>query len=397
VFFTASEEIQNASLVCISPHDLIREASARISVAAAPGVGSADDLAYNSPVAFGGEFDAKTHVFSAKIADLTKTASPQTVMLIDEVVTPEIFIPAPLRSDVAHAVMGETGTIFELRLRPLDKERMYALRLILEPQRLLGVSQQRPIESRLLTPPGVWSVDLHMICPRTCFFDAVQLLQTTRRLREFAETAAAAENIICDPELRVLGSDYVRIVLVLPPRADLRREHSIGCIVPLGPTALPSGQLVHQWVGGTKRFWVDDVESVARAVWNYLSTWARAEPKSKEAISTALGASHQNCSIVVDSLAEHGAIELADTDRRLYTAKQLSDRTLASITESISRDNKVKNRFEWTGYRVQYQVSYGFLRPRDKARMIWSKLVPYIALFLAILGLILSLIAFLGR
>jgi len=392
VFFTPLEDMDHSRVVCISPHDL-GDTSASIKVDPAPGAGSGDDRAYESPIGFGRTFNPETRVLSVRVVDVTKPHDPQTVTVSGQVVVPEISIPSGLRSEAGRAVMEEVGTIFEWSVGPLYRKETYALRLVLEPRRLLGVSARRPVEP--IT--GLWSADMHLACPQLCFFDVRRLLDVARKVTEFAATAAQAEAIICDHRLRVVNPDHARIVLVLPPKAELRRERTMGCIVALGASWLATGQLACEWFGGRERFWSDDPEFMARAILQYLLSWAIQQPKSKEQITTALAVSHGNCSLIVDSLVKHGAVEVADRDRGLFVAKCLPPDKSARVTELISRDEKVIRDFEWVGYRIDYEISYVFLRHQDMARMMQSRLLSYIAVFLAILSMVLSLVALFSR
>jgi len=398
LFFTPSSDWDNARFICISPHALIQDNKLLVSAVPAPGAGSQENGVYDSPVGFGREFCPDTQVFSAKIQDLKNLNNPSIFEISGRVIVPEISLPASIENDPsAIEVMSKCGTIFELRLPQLKANVSYAMRLVLKPFELLGLSSPRNLDEYELKSINVrWRQNASISSTEHCWSDYWRLLEKTKQTYSpFAASAATIQAIIADPTLTMTRAKRIRVLLVLPPGCDLYRERAIGTILPLGPVNTPDSRSFYEYYGGIERFWVDDIESLGRGIWSYLRQWAGTEPKTKEQITTTLGVQHDNCCLIVDAMLTKEVVGLVDLKRGLYKACDVSEEKLNRALEDIATDHKVINKFSWAGYIIQFRVEYTYLSRKDKWRLYWQKIMPILAFWLALAGVILALLALL--
>jgi len=395
VFFTPWADWTDIRFICISPHVLIKDNRLCVSVVAAPGAGGIDDNVYDNPIGFGRKFSVGDPAFSVRICDVRNPANPQIIEVAGKVITPEIRIPSQISNDdSAIEVMSHCGTVFELCLPPLKANTTYSMRLVVEPVELLGLSHPRNLEEFDLKSVKInWKQDASITCPKNCLFDYKKLLEQVKKFPEVATAAGAIEAIVSNRELMIIRVKRSRIVLVLPPGCDLYREKTIGCILPVVSATTQDSRFFSEYYGGTEKYFADDIESLGTGIWEYLQQWAKNDPKTKEFITTALGAQHNNCSLLVDCMAKKNLIELVDPQRGLYKARDVSSQVLAIALKDIATDPEISAKFIWAGYRIQFAIQYVYLSKSDRLKFLWIKIKFRLAFWLAVLGIVLSVIA----
>ena len=400
IFFTPSVDIQDLRLLCISPHNLVHEQKGLcVKSSPTPGAGGPDDCVYDRSVGYGTSFEPTNRKFCVKLPDFARTRSPSTIKFCGEVVMPDLILPPPLSDSdsLALELTSSVGTVFELHLSNLVAGRAYSSRLIVEPVELLGLPQPRGIYSEATNIAGEWLQGFSTTCPRTCRFDYCHLLNRTKEeLPDLVPTVSLFETLICSKELRVINPRLTRIALILPRNVALMSKDSVGSVMAAGgPLVLLDGRTVQEWYDGADIFWTDDIMRVSRGIYTYLLHWARAEPKTKEYITTALGIQHQNCSLIVDKMVERNAIEVVDKMRGLYRPIEIAEGRLHSTLESIATDPEVNANFEWNGYRIQCEVRYRYLTKEDERRLSWLRKQSKLTFFLALLATVLATVSLL--
>lgn len=399
--FSLSNDWGEPQFTCISPHMLLKDGELNVKAVIAPGAGSADDVVYNTPIGFGSNFNVDTRTLSIKISDLRKPESPQTIDLSGEVISPlRIIVPHDIVADeLAVQVISVCGTLFELHLPPLKANTNYAMRLVVEPVELVGLSPPRCLDRFGLLPiKASWTQDASITCPKHCWFDCKKLLVKTQRQNpELVAPAAAIEAIISNDKLKIVRVKQNRITLILPAGYNLLRETTIGCISSMGSVSTNDYREFFQYAGGIEQHWVDDVEFLGFHIWKYMSQWAKTDPKSKEYITTALGIQHNNSSLIVDSLAKHNLIEIVDLDRGLYKPKNVTEDIVQKVLREIASDPEISKSFDFAGYRIQFTIQYRYLSAWNQVRFVWEKTKLIMAFWLAVAAIILGLAALSGQ
>jgi hypothetical protein len=398
-FFSVSSDWDKPRLVLVSPHVLIDEENRlHVKPSTTPGSNQDEEDFYSHPIGFGCKFDPTQRIFSAKICNTKKTATPQTLTLAGEVIVPTVSVNATIENDLsALEVMSSCGTTFELSLPSLQANKVYAMRLTVKPVELLGLNEARNLEQFGLDPvrPN-WIQDAVVTCPKNCWFDYKQLLQRTKEdLPDLKPAADAIAAIVTDTRLTIARIERARIVLAAPMSWRLVRGQSMGCITPGGIPVTKSPNVYTEYYGGIETYWTDDVIKVGQAIYTYLSRWAAGDPKTKEYITTALGIQHENCSLLVDKMAERQIIEIVDAVRGLCRVRKTEERLLYDVLEDIAKDPDVNAKFDWSGYRIPFTVQYAYLNVSDQRRLDWARKLPKVALWLALIGIVVAVVGLL--
>jgi len=399
LFFTISSDWDKPRIICVSPHNLIKDGAIQAKSIAAPGAGGKDDVVYDTPAGFGKGFRPDEKIFSVKIYDSKIPNNPQTVEFSGQVVVPEISFCDGLEKDTSVAdIMKLCGTAFELRLPTLKANVNYAMRLILEPVELLGLSLPRCLDR--INPYSIkarWRQEGTITCPRNCLFDYKKLLEDTRQnSASLATSIGAIEAAIYDRHLTIVKARRNRILLILPEGCDLHRETIAGCILPIGAKTASDSRLFCEYYGGTDKYWGDDPSPLSYAIWNYLERWGQAEAKTKESITTALGVPHNNCSLLVDSMTEKKLICVVDEKRGLYKACNVPPETLDRIIEDIATDPEIEDKFAWVGYRIQFAVEFSYVSDKDEKKIRLDNIKSKLTFWLSLTGVILGAAALVG-
>ena len=154
-FFSVSANWVAPVLVCVSPHALVSNNIIHVGAISAPGAGGPEDAVYEAPVGFGREYDPVSKVFSVQVHDVKNPHQPTTIKLEGRVIIPtEISLHQSIRNDAAAAnvVMSACGTVFHVHLPDLQANECYAMRLVVEPAELLGLTSPRSLEQFDLKP-----------------------------------------------------------------------------------------------------------------------------------------------------------------------------------------------------------------------------------------------------
>jgi hypothetical protein len=387
---------ENPEFICINPNILLKDGKLKVEVVDAPGAESADDVVYDIPVGFGKGFDVNTHTFSVKVIDLAKPESPRIIDLYGEVVkTPKILIPDNMASDILAArIMSECGTVFKIHLERLEANKNYAMRLVIEPVELVGLSEPRNLDMFGLMPIKInWTQAATITCHKNCWFNCKKLLARTALLsKELAARAAAIEAMISDDKLKMARVKRSRITLIVPAGFSIIREKSQGCISSMGPVSTKDSREFFLYAGGIEPHWIDDVESFGLHIWGYMSQYAKADPKSKEYITTALGVDHKNVSLLVDSFVMHKPplLEIADSKGGLFKALDVPEDEAQNIIRDIASDSRITKQFNFIGYVIPFTVKYQYLNLWNRLRFIWERTKPLLAFWLALISVILG-------
>lgn len=407
VFFTPATDWPNARLLCMSPHSLVGE-DGRLgaSVVHAPGAGAEVDEVYKIGAGHDFSYDARKRVFSVVLAKSEPNSVGSETYAGEVVPSAIIGLPDSIAHDPAVLdVMSQAGTLFELRLGNLTRGRKVAFRLVVEPAVIHTEPAARdPEDEESDEPRGLWHQYLSIICPKTCNFNFRKLLARARGFPDCAEAAALLQAILSEHP-HIIPAQRTRLVVIGPPRATMDRSTPPGAVWAVGQYTLAGHRVAAEWAGGATPYSLDDVGQVARYIVQYVREWAGGDPKTKEAMTTALGLTHGNTSVIVDALAARRVLVVADNERGTYRVGDFSPEEEELAIQAISWDPDVTSRFSWVGYELQFGVSY--LNPseadlkkarRSKARRwlgFWLALASIIAgmagLIVAIVALVISL------
>lgn len=398
MFFQVVEDWPDAKLMCVSPHDLLGDGRLGVSVIENPGNDALNDIAYSFGAAHGMKIDPQMGVLSAWIARDRHFFQPAVDTYEGNILKAAATLPEEIAQDkVALDVMSQCGSVFCLSLGNLRSNTPYALRLEITPAYLLGLEMPRDstqIDSGLLRGRVVQAASVY--CPKTSLLNLKALLE---RSAEVASSASGAANILAlvdQGDLRLVSTNRHRIVVICPPEASIESEPPPGCIMPVGVYSLPgsSGRLAAEWAGGAEMYWTDDIESFADRIWNYLVEWASQEPKSKEAITAALNAPHENCSTIVDLLAspEVGLIREVPGQPGHYQAVRLQGEANRRAFETVATSSQVAQHFRWMGYVINYSISYRHASANVQKLLKWERFKIHSAFWIAIISLLLTII-----
>jgi len=389
----------DARILCISPHDLIENGMLRVSAIETPGRGGYDDkVAYETGSGIKCSFDYASHSFTIKVLggdDPSTLRSPEVYS--GEI--PQLSISVPQRlaqnSRILEA-MSQAGTLFELSLGNLAANHDYAFRLQVTPHRLLGLGDKDYIKETTRDDPGAILMQaLSIFCPKTCRLNFESLVEKAESHESYTDAAASILAFVKDRQLRLFEPARHRILLISPPNSIIEQSTPLACVWWVGvyPLRGSDHRRAYEWAGGTRSYWADHVESLARTIWEYLKEWAAAEPKTKEAITAALNVLHTNCSLVVDALASVGAVVLVDPQRGAY--KVVGIEPPKEAFRAVAANISVRENFDWIGYEIKYAVRYEYINENDHRRIRWLKFKSQWTFWIAVASMLLTILGIL--
>lgn len=317
-------------------------------------------------------YDAAAGVFEVGLeSDHKRSAKPSAVSGL--LVVPSVGLPSAIAEErQAIALMGQIGTVCELVMpHELHSGQTYTMRLLVQPHALLNLPPRIPIPDHSSGEEGSWwEQNVQMFDARVVFSNTQQLLRTALMFDEGYNGATAWTRLLKSPPVDCCCVERYRTGLILPRRAALERDHSVGNVMPLMATVLqleedPLPRAVYRWEAGTEIYPADHPQSVAELVLGYLTVWG-GEGKTKEAISAALNLYHGNCSIIVDALVRHGILHEERRDAVYYHAKG----PLRNGLDVITRDLSVIGAFSYSGFEITYAIRYYWKPSHEPKRAI---------------------------
>jgi len=391
IFLHPRRPYDGAKLLCVSSDDLLTGTSLGVSFEQTPGLDERADRVYSEVSGARTEMDVSTNRFTAVLAPFGPNEAPGRSVFSGQVLVPTAQLPWFVEEAASREIMKVIGTVFELDLGRLSGGDVYFMRLITHPTRQLGWSQSRPLKYRSTGHSIVcWSQEIVIWGPRTLLHNFVQLCREAKATPETARAAAEMAGAVVSPAYRPLLPDRHRIVLCVPEDGDLTNEHCVGTCWFAGRQYDPKLGLIAEWASGRDVYWSDDPECMATRIHDYLKRWARGEPKSKEMVSAALNADHENCSLIVDAMTRVGVVKFGGPG--LYSAADIPERELADAMRSLASEREVIEGFKWAGYEIRATVEYACIAPLGRL-VAWSG--PLIAVVLAALALLSSVLVLL--
>jgi len=391
VFFTARGDWQDLHLLCISPHDLISSGELAVQRIPAPGLHAEDRVVYSANMGCRADYDANTNVLSVVVPGVTDRFLPTQEKHDGTVLIPDGAVPRQIAQDTSAVdVMIESGTVFEIALGNVISGESYTFRLEIRPYALLGLPDRTSLRK---DPYPEWSQEAFISGPKLCHFN---LCNTLEKIQKEQPDAAAGAAIVrgtisnqANPRVPVPLKHH-RILLISESPTLVDPRSPIGCVTDVGVHDIARQQVATEWAGGTRPYWMDDIESTAERIYLYLSEYAVAEPKSKEAITAALGTSHVNCALIVNAL-KHKAVR--ETSSNLYQAMPLSEEQRKQAFAALATDENLIEEFRWRCYRISYLTVYRYVSRQDSRRLWWRRFKETWAFWLAVIGIVFSLLA----
>ncbi len=389
IFFTAADDCDNLRLHCLSPHQLISDGTLHVSADPAKDSGEYDKYFYdfqpNEPPRLSDDGE-----FVLALTDASSYPRPSLQSYKGKLLTGAASVPVHLMSD-SNAVnfMNGYGTIFDLELGSVKKGEQYAVRVVVRPIRLLGLSS-----SRLLPASGVYGIsgsyaqDAMIIDPAICHFQFTETLKMAKKKQHnLAAAATAIQSMLSLNGQYLMPIDYHRIVLLLPPSAELYRDHMKGdCTHVSTHTLQPnhSGKrVVMEWAAGRRIFWRNDPEHTAWEIWKYLK---RNDGRSVEDVSNSMSIHLKNCELLLPIMRNAGMISPC-TDARQFVAADLSKDEALALCKKVTEDTAVYTSFHAAPFSIRFTIQYRFFNsPRLLA--IWTIRILHIV---ATIGGILAL------
>ncbi|MCK4871202.1 MAG: hypothetical protein KAS72_00605 [Phycisphaerales bacterium] len=391
LFITPTEDLEEVTLTCISPHDLLG-ADGRLCIKTdhIPGVDGITDVAYERPLGYGCEFDATENVFTATIRDTTEHFGPLEISLSARVATPAVKLPDAANDEAVVAVMRRVGTIFQVHLDGLTAGQMSMVRLIIKPRSLLGLQEKLPLEPRWTRKPTRWKQQLSVIGPRTNRYNVESLLQKCQSLAEMCNSATCLLRLVSASGHEVVRAETHRIVVVLPQELKIVQDSCFGCVWRTEAQSFSDGRQALEWWSGTRNYWPDDSRLVAQRVWQQLSEWSKDNPKPVESMTIALDIRQENSALILDALCRAGGALYVDRAKGLYAPVELAEHEQTEMFDKVQADPQVREYFRWTGYQIEYWVEFFSAEPWIRW---WHRNGPISLAFLALLGVFLGLVS----
>jgi len=392
VFFTPRGDWSDFGLVCLSPHDLVSGGGLAVQPKDAPGLRPEDKIIYNAIMGCNARYEPNSQIMSATVPGVTDRLFPTQERHSGTVLNPECNVPNQILQDAtALDVMIESGTVFEMALGNVRSGTPYALRLEIKPYALLGLPDRASLHT---DPYPQWSQEASISGPKLCHFD---LCSTLDKIQSQQQNIAAGAAIVrgtisneANPRVPVPLKHH-RILLISESSALVNPRNPIGTATYVGAYNIGGQKAVTEWAGGTRTYWTDDIEATSERVWLHLSQFGAAEPKSKEAITTALGTPHVNCALIVDGLKEKGAVQ--EVGANLYRTVSLSKDERRLAFQALATDEGLIDSFRWSCYQISYLTVYRYVSRQDSKRLWWRRVKETWAFWLAVLGVILSLLS----
>ncbi len=386
VFLRAKEDLCELDLVCVSPHDLLRpDGSLSISVHDILGGDTAADIVYKAPVGCGHNYESSTAMSTVTLRDTTDDFSPTSLTLSGQLLRPEIRDLADPSHRGTELLAREVGTIFRVRLRDLKAAASYAIRLSLHPQHLNGMPPRLPLAPRWSSRPIGWKQRLRIVAPRLNLFNTQSLLEECRSLSTLRSASLHMLTTINDVDFEIIESDLHRIVVLLPESVEHTTDDALGYASKVATHVLSDSRQAVEWMSGNRHYWRDSPQQVARRVREYLDTWACGTPKAVEFITTALNVDHQNIRVILDALCQVGAARLIDSTRGLYASIESPANDRDAVLSQLGKLPGVREGFRWTGFAIEYWVSYPATSRLDISVLL--------ALVLSVVALLVSIVS----
>lgn len=393
-FLTPKSNWGNAKMLCISPHNLVSDGKLTVGAVAAPGAGGPNDIFYKDAHLYEASYKAQEQLFRISLPSPHHSATAAPLDFQGKVITPQAYIPSAIsKNDLAMELMEECGTIFELDLGNLKGGMRYAFRLVIQPSGILGLPEVRSQDIKEVDLVlSNWVQDAVIMCPKMCYYNYIEMIERARsQLEEYAEAAAIIQTLVRNPQLKLMPVKRGQIVLILPNGAELIADNPAGCIWKVSTYTLSDGQLAVVWATGAEEYWIDDPESVTRRIYKYVRKWGTASPRSKEHVSTATEAGHENSSMIIDEMCNGGL--LTDVGNGRYKAEDKPAPELEEGFRKIAASKKVAETFKWMGFRIDYSVHYRYVSPDELNFLSKQRLRRYLTFWIAIIGLIIAIIS----
>lgn len=401
VFFAPRGDWEDFRLLCLSPHNLLREQNLCVRPVYPPGAGNEDDrLFYSSRLGCTAVYSADTSESSVEVPGLgTDQLTPIREHYSGVALTPQARVPAEIAGDpTALEVMGGVGTVFEL-LFPVGvkKGKRYVFRLEVTPPFILGLPERIKVQDE---PTPRWNQEASIVGPKTCRFNFLSNLDAIKGNLVAAPAANMIKAAISNEQRyrATVPLGRHRILLAWQPPVVVDPRAAIGCMAPVGIYSLDNRHAAAEWSGGSKSYWKDDIESAAREIRQYLLDYAGGEAKSKEAISAAFQAPHDNCSLLVDALAATNPPAVCCVSGKVnqFQAGPLSLQDQERVFESLATNRELHRRFRWNCFQVGYSLKYDYASRHDRSRIWWRSFKQRWAFWIALVSLSLSLLRFVG-
>ena len=395
LFFRANRDSHDTTIICVSPHNLIENESGeklRVIGRPGPGAGGPDDAVYEVGGGYDSDFARSNGKSTVLVAGGKDPFKPQQIPYEGKAIVNATFaVPESVRlSPEWRHVMGEVGTVFEMRLGDLSSGQSYAMRIEVSPHRLLGFPPKRCVYrdwKRLGYPIGTWSQSLCIYSVASCLLDFKRLVESCGSEKVYAEAAAVVSAVVEDQSLTLIPVQNHRLVVISPQDGDIQPQPSIGSIWYRCGGQFPgeNNQTFAEWGAGTDVFWEDDPEALCREIWEYLDKAAKREPKRKEDVTSGINAPyHPNVGLVIDWLRDEGKVVKQDGDvvSPLYSPHV----NMEELFCRLASDRHLLSRFRWKGYKVEYSVIYEFWSKWSKFWLLWKRYIVEIAFWLALLS-----------
>jgi len=422
IFFKPNANWKDVRILGVSPHKLSDGDQLKVKVSVTPGAGGSDDVFYKDLVLYSGSFDSGTENFTVTLPAHGGPFDTNISEYKGKVIEPTLNTPRRIAEcSAATQIMDEFGTIFEINCPNLEAGNFYAIRLILDPLELLALPDKRPLDVREIDEVvSRWMQDASIICPKTCHFNFVELVLGARNDLERSrpditvseeelkklETAIDGVNrllaVINNAALRLMPVTRQQLVLILPRGAELVARTCDGYVWFTNTQVLKDGRIAAVWEAGSEQYWRDDPETIAHFLYDYFKNYGNVPQcaKKKEEASEAIDAPHDNCSLIVDSLCQEGALRDVGGGKYIVISKQPEE--LTAICQAVACSEKVYTEFKWKGFQVRYSLQYRYLSKEDadiikkiRSKRDLSYLLAIIGVILALISILLSIISFL--
>ena len=386
--FEVSEEWKAAQLVCMSPHDLLRDGTLAVNLQPEKLIPAKavpeDTVIYDERLGYDASYGSQ--IVTIKSPGVTREGSPISESYSGLLLHPQAAIPEEIRrQDTALEIMRTAGTVFRLHLGNLEPRTKYAMRLVVEPYRLIGLKDSFCVQRE---PNIRWRQEARIFSPKTCRFDFEKSLERIRsEMPEMAPGAAILADIVLNHQEYpvTLPVRRHRILLISQGSDCMERRQEIGEVWHANSGILNGHYSVEEWTSGTNLFWENDPECLASQIWKYLKGYGG---KIKEEITSAHGISHESCSLVVDELTKRQA--LAEDDTHRFWVADLQPFQLQTILEKLASDPDVHTHLCWRGYVIPYVLYYEYMSPAESAERArdnwWKKAVRIISVTALIVG-----------
>jgi len=355
-------KVPTKKLLAHSPHILGDHQRIDVRAEDAPGSDAGYDDYYSKLGK--AQFDPGTKDFSIQIEQASTTYPLRPEKYSGEVVAPAIALPDSIKNNLgAHQLSERCGTVIEMDVSSLTVGKSYFMRLKVEPRHFnLPKTLINVPDPATLTEGPQWERSVQLLNAQTVYESCLQMLQSACDIPKDKNIAMKWRTVLEEKSLQCCQILRHRLALVIPNEASLEREHTTGAVMRIGSSVVSSSadpvpRSVFEWEGGSETFWIEHPRSVADAIYKYLEKWSQKEHKTKEDITSALGAgglSHRNTGLVVDALMRHGAV--AKDDMAKYYALSIQNRV--ALLDAIGTDGTLLDKFNYPPFEIAYTVRF---------------------------------------